>query len=359
MDLQPTGTQKRAVTACSEYCRRKQKPYASLILRASSFFSPDTHYSRVWMKLRKRPKGLNTDMTSLPWLSPSRLAISRARGTSLYFNCNKWAIQQESSIKPANTAQTISFGILSPRDNWRSIGAPDPGTSQRYRELLSRLPPNAILADLVDVFFAQTFLYSQVLERFYFDKLHSDWLTSNAQLTTASLLRNIRFFSALISQVVAVALQFLPSQVAVRGELGIEDQEHCDKLSHTYKLGTWNSSVAWFGKRDQVSLSGSLMHSPTDASSHMAVILNRPRLIHLNDCSAKKPTDCEFPQDPSSCIPKASGIDGLPSSLAVQLFNYDIGCKVHAMFSSGTHTRHVSSYETVMNLDRDVREMLE
>ncbi|TVY60589.1 hypothetical protein Focb16_v003166 [Fusarium oxysporum f. sp. cubense] len=316
--------------------------------------------------------------------------------------------------------KSIPFGLLSPRDNWSSVGAPDPSISQRYRELLSGLPPNAILADLVDVFFAETLVYSQVLERFYFDKLHSDWLTSNAELTTVALPRDILFFSALVSQVAAVALQFLPSQAAVRGELGIEDHEQCDKLSQTYSnlgeefmalLSRENPTIVgvqhdllravWFKNSGRGTAAwhvlGSAIRQAQDQGfhlevkvnqsggdiketitnmwydeykrrlwvilfvwdSHLAVILNRPRLIHLNDCSAKKPTDCEFPQDPTSCIPKAAGIDEPPSSLAVQLFSYDIGCKVHAMFSSGAHTRHVSSYETVMNLDRDVRGMLE
>ncbi|KAI8710947.1 hypothetical protein NCS52_01523600 [Fusarium sp. LHS14.1] len=128
-------------------------------------------------------------------------------------------------LQPIGTRKraTIPIGIFSARDNWRSLGVPDPGTSQRYRELLSRLPPNAILADLVDVFFAQTLLYSQVLERFYFNKLHSDWLTSVSPLPTVFLPRDIRFLLTLVFQMAAVALHSLPSQAAVRGELGIED----------------------------------------------------------------------------------------------------------------------------------------
>jgi hypothetical protein len=80
-----------------------------------------------------------------------------------------------------------------------------------------------------------------VLERVYFDKMYLIWLkatTSKSTTTIANLSRDVVYFSTLLFQVLAVALQFLPSGTVVQEMLQIVNQDECDRISQRYsRLG--------------------------------------------------------------------------------------------------------------------------
>jgi hypothetical protein len=80
--------------------------------------------------------------------------------------------------------------------------------------LVSKLPPRPVLQTLVNVFFAEVNWHYFILERFYFDDLFSRWPHSEElepvdYLRPEELSRELRYFSALLFQVVSLTLQFL------------------------------------------------------------------------------------------------------------------------------------------------------
>ena len=89
-----------------------------------------------------------------------------------------------------------------------------PDVEDRFRGLVRQLPSNAIAKELVDVFFSEANWYFGVLERYYFDKLHNSWYAVGDAMPPkgefGSILRDLQYFPALLFQVLAVALQYLP-----------------------------------------------------------------------------------------------------------------------------------------------------
>ena len=126
----------------------------------------------------------------------------------------------------------------------------------RLRGLVKQLPSNIIAKELVDVFFSEANWYFGVLERHYFDKLHNAWYAvSDVMLPKGgfgNILRDLQYFPALLFQVLAVALQYLPPNTASAKALHLEDPAVCDRLSQEYSrlgmdimalLGRHNSSL--------------------------------------------------------------------------------------------------------------------
>src|SRR4051794_24827072 len=70
--------------------------------------------------------------------------------------------------------------------------------------------------------------------------------------------------------------------------------------------------------------------------SHMAIMLGRPRTIHLSDCTVNPPTDCDIPTDLSTRIPMPPSSEPWFTSYTTQLFNYALSHKIHDMLSSNT-----------------------
>ena len=126
----------------------------------------------------------------------------------------------------------------------------------RFRSLLKQLPSNIIAKELVDVFFSEANWYFGVLDRYYFDKLHISWHAVSDAMPPkgefGNILRDLQYFPALLFQVLAVALQYLPPNTASARVLHLEDPAACDRLSQEYSglgmdimalLGRHNSSL--------------------------------------------------------------------------------------------------------------------
>lgn len=81
--------------------------------------------------------------------------------------------------------------------------------------LIAKLPPRTTLETLVDFFFGEVNWHYFILEKLYFDELFSRWPPAEEAdgvryLQTAELSNELRYFPALLCQVIALSLQFLP-----------------------------------------------------------------------------------------------------------------------------------------------------
>lgn len=91
---------------------------------------------------------------------------------------------------------------------------------------LGKLPPRPIIQALVDFFFENVNWHYFILERFYFDSLLSRWppdedMEGVSYLTSTEFSIEIRYFPALLFQVVALSLQFVPTDWDVLTKLPV------------------------------------------------------------------------------------------------------------------------------------------
>lgn len=91
-----------------------------------------------------------------------------------------------------------------------------------------------------------------------------------------------------------------------------------------------------------------------DESSHMAVLLGRPRTINMSDCTAVTPMGCDIPLDRSNTFPTPVSPLAKPPIFTNRLFTYALGKKIHEILSSSAHTRAVSDYGIVTRLHTEI-----
>jgi hypothetical protein len=114
----------------------------------------------------------------------------------------------------------------------------EPDVEDKLRTLIMQLPPPLVAMELIRSFFNGANWYFLILEKYYFNQLHSSWLAvSDIVLKKGnleSLSRDLQYFPALLFQVLAVALQFLPPGTASAEILHLKDTTACDRLSQEY-----------------------------------------------------------------------------------------------------------------------------
>jgi hypothetical protein len=293
-----------------------------------------------------------------------------------------------------------------------------PSLASRYRNLVALLPPMAISKALVDTYFVEVSWYSAQLDRYYFEAEYAAWQKAYDATCMDNLPRNLQFFPALLFQVLAVAVQFLPSNNLTAKLLRVEDSTARERLSHRYSTaGTevmavlkrhnptltsvqhdqlkalWlkcssRGTESWHSVSDAVRQGQDLgLHLQDDvpqgkdvaetlsrlwydehkrriwvalfiSDSHMSIILGRPRLINIGDCTVRTPFDCDIPVDPSRAIPGTTNPGGPPSHYSLSLFNYAIGQMFHEMLSLGANKRHTKNYDSVKMLHGKVNTLL-
>jgi hypothetical protein len=84
-----------------------------------------------------------------------------------------------------------------------------------HESLIAKLPPRTVIEALVNLFFDEVNSHYFILERFYFNELFSRWPSKeNVQpakdLNSAQLSTELRYFPALLFQIIALSVQFLP-----------------------------------------------------------------------------------------------------------------------------------------------------
>lgn len=294
----------------------------------------------------------------------------------------------------------------------------DPSLASRYRSLVALLPPVSISRALIDTYFVEVSWYSAQLDQYYFEADYTAWQKAYDATCIKNLTRNLQFFPALLFQVLAVAVQFLPSNNATAKLLRVEDSISRERVSHSYSTaGTeimtvlkrhnptltsiqsdqikalWlkcssRGTESWHSVSDAVRQSQDLgLHLQDDvpqgqdvaetlcrlwydehkrriwvalfiSDSHMSIILGRPRLINVGDCTVRTPFDCDIPGDPSRAIPGTTNPGGPPSHYSLSLFNYAVGQFFHEMLSLGANKRHTKNYDSVRMLHDKVNTIL-
>ncbi|RFU27207.1 hypothetical protein B7463_g9134, partial [Scytalidium lignicola] len=233
--------------------------------------------------------------------------------------------------------------------------------------------------------------------------------------------QDVFHFPALLFQTLAVALQFLPPNTLTTRVFQVENSSDRDRLSQMYgekgmeimtllgredptitavqhdlMRGVWlkncsRGKEAWHVLGSAVRMAQELglhLHSEVYQTrdskvedtlnqlwyeeykrrlwirlfawdSHMAFTLNRPRIIHLSDCTAKPPLDCDLPFDPSVAVPTVVGEHDPPSSFTPHLFQYSLSRLVHEAMSLNANKRDVKDYSVVKKIHGEVLSLLD
>ncbi|SCO91265.1 uncharacterized protein FRV6_15393 [Fusarium oxysporum] len=391
-----THTQRRKVTSCRECHRRKQKcnrgSPCNVCLRRN-----------VVCQYGKSPEAPPIDDSQIR--SPSTLASGSSHNPELAFldQVGYLTISRASSLVFGPDVEVLSASkpiILG------SVAFSD------WVKMVEELPPKVVCEELVAIFFSEVNWYSQVLDFPFFNDLLKQW--SAIHWTTASRIHpEILTFPALLFQVIAVALLFLPTDTLSEGLLNIPDYSASYSLSCSWTsfgskianlflggsptipliqqslvkslwlksngMGLPSWSQLGVAIRDaqalglHLDISAPPCNNAEDAiswawksehhrrlwttlfawDSHMAVLLERPRTINMSDCTVRLPTACEM-QDDRSSLPTPALATDKPPTFGVRLFSFALSQIVHRMMSAGAHKRSVKQHNIVVQLDNDI-----
>ncbi|KAJ3543000.1 hypothetical protein NM208_g3806 [Fusarium decemcellulare] len=299
--------------------------------------------------------------------------------------------------------------VIHPRDAIQTPASTGPGAlalltapvKNDYWDLVAQLPPLPIIEDLVDVFFSEVNWHFQILNESFFIELYQTWVRTSPSRNsppgqTASL--ELLFFPALLFQVLAIALLFLPESSHRIGSHLADLFHQCNimlvMIQHDLAKSLWLKSnnkglASWqfLGRAIRqaqalgLHLSSETVHDCEGGSedalsliwlaehrrrlwatlfswdSHMAVLLSRPRAINMSDCTAVTPIGCDIPLDRSNALPIPVNPLAKPPMFTNRLFTYALGKKIHEILSLSAHTRQVSDYGIVTRLHNEIVEL--
>lgn len=119
----------------------------------------------------------------------------------------------------------------------------------KYDNCITCLPSNQIIEMLLDTFFTEVDWYFTIIDRPYFMSMQRTWATENTRsdstrtvgtadkkrgLDTEGSRAELLYFPAVLLQVLALTLQFLPARSTVRQLLDIPSLPASDRLSRVY-----------------------------------------------------------------------------------------------------------------------------
>ncbi|KAL3419518.1 fungal specific transcription factor domain-containing protein [Phlyctema vagabunda] len=388
----PPSKRKRIVTACVECHRRKQKcnhgkPCSNCEarnVRDRCIYDDDGNTNNSLDALPKEAEPQHDGFN-----------LTGQAGYSLNAD-NSYTALQRSLLGSADTNAGTS------RHN--SVG-------DSLKHILGQLPAKRTIKGLIDNYFEEANWYFLVLERVFFNELYSSWLESCEKDTRNEDIQ-LKHFPALLFQVLAVSLQFLPLNSPCGRALALGDLKTADQLSYKYStagldidktFGRHPPSIvsvqhalmrslwlkncsrgieAWYSLGDAIRQAQDLglhLQSHIDQSdavplektlrnlwydeykrrlwmtlfvwdSHMAFSLGRPRAINAVDCTARLPLDCNIPEQPSRIIPTPINATDVPSTYCAQLFHYFISQKMHEILSKGANKSHFADYSFIQNV---------
>lgn len=122
----------------------------------------------------------------------------------------------------------------------------------QIERILIQLPAAETVQKLVTIFFDEANWYFSVLDRYYFDQVYQQWFrtwievarTGSSMCVTAEVL----YFPALLFQVVAIALQFVPPSLAEREDIALLAHPSFEYKSSTYS-GAGQAIMNLLGRR--------------------------------------------------------------------------------------------------------------
>ncbi|KAH0367562.1 hypothetical protein KCU65_g4557, partial [Aureobasidium melanogenum] len=257
-----------------------------------------------------------------------------------------------------------------------------------YQALVSQLPHISSIRNIVEYYFEQMNWLYEIVQQFYFNGLLTQWVEASeatASINLGLLSRDLQYFPALVFQIMALALMYIPLSEAAKF-LHVTDGQSLDVQSNHYGdlgmklmdlLGRRNPSVvgvqhdlvrfAWLknfgcGKNSLRSLQDAQKvirqrNGPMEETlrsfwydEHLrrlwvlifawdrvnASLNGHPLLVDGINCNIKVPLDCAFPKDPSKTIPMSLGIAGgeTPSPFSVHIFRYTLACVIQKIRTS-------------------------
>lgn len=222
---------KRAVTSCSECVRRKQK--------CNRCFPCDVCIGRKVPGLCKYGSyGKQICPTSSRALNESEDAFIEEAS----LDSQSFIDQMGYSSEVDHSLTTTMQRSLALNDNlWTPKIAPSrvtPAIKDKYCRLLSQIPSHEILRQFINLYFEEANWMLLVLEKCFFEKDYASWLAIREVISKdgslGALSRDLQYFPALLFQIMAVALQFMPSGSRLRRSLGLTDAASVDVLSRKY-----------------------------------------------------------------------------------------------------------------------------
>jgi Fungal specific transcription factor domain/Fungal Zn(2)-Cys(6) binuclear cluster domain len=292
---------------------------------------------------------------------------------------------------------------------------------EKFFDTLAALPASEITDELVQVFFVEANPHVGVLDQYFFRKALASWKSSSAAMDTnlGAVSRDVLYFPAVLFQVLAVALQYVPLDSIPIQQLDLSSYVAIDDISQKYSqlglelmkvLGRHSPTImsvqhdlmrafwlkncsrgteTWYILGDAIRQAQDLgLHLRSDLpipddhklsresvwydewkkrlwvslfnwDAHMALVLGRPRSIHASDCTIGPPLDCNMPASPQDASPVDAMMSETPSLYTRHLFNNFISHKTHEMLSLGANRRYVKDYGIVKRLQDEVLQKLE
>ncbi|KAG4442130.1 hypothetical protein IFR05_002416 [Cadophora sp. M221] len=290
----------------------------------------------------------------------------------------------------------------------------------KYWVLISGLPSPAAVDGLIDIFFSEINWLYGIIEPFYFKRAFREWRVFTAATADSprieSISPSLRSFPALLAQLLAITMMYLPPGAKIEGlptikyldlsqrysEIGVDlvrllghQGTTTVTVQHDLMRAAWlknrgHGAEAWHALSKAIRKGQELglhrhsrtVRQPTGESfwhdewkkklwivlyvwdSNMSLLLGRPRLINASDCEDNLPIDCEFPensQEMSSPAPRGFGSlnDKIPSSVCLSLFMYNLSHKIHEMRGAGADKPGFHDYATIQRFQSEILSMLE
>ncbi|KAH7413241.1 hypothetical protein BKA64DRAFT_660589 [Cadophora sp. MPI-SDFR-AT-0126] len=395
---------KRTITSCSNCYRRKQKcnrrrPCNNCVARKVAH---ECVYDASF--------GNAPPSTSIGRISPSTEEKSHVVASSNGDVRDQFGY---SSVSNSNAFMEADRIFQIPETQKSPVSCWDPGNAitQKYWQLVSELPPSNIIDELVSIYISDVHWIYGIIEPqyFYADLQEFRRFTSKTSRSASmeSMSATLKYFPAVLFQVLATVLQYLPRGCKLEQSLGTTSQrlslrysnagveiiqllgnrDNCiTAVVHDLIRAAWlkncgRGAQAWHALSDSVRKAQDLnLHQqerpladllPQEFwhrewkrrvwanvfiwDSNMSIILGRPRLINSIDCNAEPPIDYDIPEDINSIHPSmaqsfASDRDRAYSSISMNLFIRALSQKINDIRDSGADKRGLRDYNVVQRL---------
>lgn len=402
---------KRAITACVECYRRKQKcdrkqPCQICTARDVTCSYVDSSYGPPQPQPSSKKIRYDEDDLFRPPSSPRDLSHQIGYSHSKESDALK-VLDKPLRNQDVTTPKSLLVKYLKDKFSTTIVLLPEPKTK----------------SELINVFFVEANSHIGVLDQYFFHKAESAWNSVSDALSNClkieGIPRDVLYFPAVLFQVLAVSLQYLTLDSPAAKLLHLDNYEEIDELSLSYThygmdimklLGRHSPTVmsvqhdlmrafwlkncscgteSWYILGDAIRQAQILgLHLQSDVvdvgnvektlenlwydewkkrlwvslfnwDAHMALVLGRPRTINASDCTVERPLDCNMPVSPPTTVPINATLSRIPSSYTRHIFNNFISHKVHEMLCLGANRRYVKDYGIVKRLQDDVLRNLE
>lgn len=127
-----------------------------------------------------------------------------------------------------------------------------PNRRKKLNDALSQLPHIDVCQSLVQVYFDEANWYYTMLDRFYFDEAYHRWTLSSKEQSVGD--RDVMYFPALLFQVLAIALDYVPPTSACKSLLDRHCERDFDSLSSRW-ANAGETVMAILGRRQPTVIS--------------------------------------------------------------------------------------------------------